>query len=68
MPRYEVPIVYRGQSNYIVEAADAQEAERIARAKFNGGDQSDELGNEWESIERVGEITALTDQAGTAKQ
>lgn len=54
--RYEVPIVYRGQSNYIVWADTKEEAERIARAMFNNNEPPTTLANEWETIERVGDI------------
>lgn len=60
MPKYEVPIVYRGQANFIVEAASAEEAAEKARTKFRSGDAADELGNEWEGIERVGEIEEIS--------
>jgi hypothetical protein len=55
---FEVPIVYRGQCNYLVPASNKEEAEAIARAKFSAGAAPDDLGNEWEEIERVGTITA----------
>lgn len=57
--RYEVPIVYRGQSNYIVEAVSKADAKKKARTCFNNGHKPDELGNEWEEIERIGEITEV---------
>lgn len=56
MPKYEVPIVYRGQSNYIVEAATPEEAREKARLMFKNGEPPDELGNEWEDIDHYGEI------------
>jgi hypothetical protein len=56
MPRFEVPIVYKGQCNFIVEASSIEEAENIARKMFNNGDRPDELGNEWEKIDRIGEV------------
>ena len=59
MPKYEVPIVYHGQDTYIVEANSPQEAEAIARAKFNDGDTPEPLGNEWEILDHIGEITLL---------
>jgi hypothetical protein len=52
---YEVPIVYRGLTNFIVEATSKEEAEKIARAKFNDGAAGDDLGNEFEEIEGIGE-------------
>jgi len=46
MPKYEVPIVYVGQSNYIIEAASPEEAEQKARDRFKEGDDPDVLGRE----------------------
>lgn len=57
--KYEVPIVYRGQSNFIVEASSAEEAERIARERFELDAPADILGNEWEEVERVGVIKSI---------
>jgi len=57
--KFEVPIVYRGQSNYIVFALDKEGAERRARDRFDSGDKPDDLGNEWEEIERVGDINPV---------
>jgi hypothetical protein len=54
--KFEVPIVYKGQANYIVTADSPQEADAIAQAKFHRGETPDTLGNEWETIDRVGEI------------
>jgi hypothetical protein len=56
MCKYEVPIVYRGQCNYVIEAVSANDAEVKARAMFANGDAPDTLGNEWETIERVGDV------------
>ena len=61
--RYEVPIIYRGQASFIVEADSPTEAERKAVSRFNDGDQPHELGNEWESIERVAEVTSVTENS-----
>lgn len=54
--KYEVPIVYRGLSTYIVEATSPEEATRKALRKFENGEVADPLGNEWEEVERVGEV------------
>ena len=51
--RYEVPIIYRGQCTFIVDADSPDEAKERAEAKFKGGDQPDEMGNEWEEVDRV---------------
>jgi hypothetical protein len=52
---WEVPIIYHGQCNFIVEADSAEAAKKIAADRFNAGDSPTELGNEWEEIERVAE-------------
>lgn len=57
--KYEVPIVYRGQLNYIIEAESPAQAAEIARNKFANDDKEDILGNEWESIEKIGEIDLI---------
>jgi hypothetical protein len=59
MPKYEVPIVYTGQCNFIVEASSPDEAREIASSMFNEGERPDILGNEWERIERIGEIEPI---------
>jgi hypothetical protein len=61
MAKYEVPIIYVGLSNFIVEAETEEQAREKARLKFRGGEQPDVLGNEWEEIERIGEIQEVTD-------
>lgn len=56
MPKFNVPIVYRGISNYIVEADTPEKAREEAIRQFNDGEVTLYLlGNEWEEIERVGE-------------
>lgn len=59
MPKYEVPIVYKGQVNFIVAADSKEQADQIARDRFRNNDKADTLGNEWEEIDRVGEIEEL---------
>lgn len=59
MPKFEVPVVYKGQCNFIVEASSIEEAEKIAEIKFNNGDSPDKLGNEWEKIDRIGEVVPV---------
>jgi hypothetical protein len=59
MTNYEVPIVYRGQSNFIVEANSVEEAREKATDRFINDDTPDILGNEWEVIDRVGAITVV---------
>lgn len=53
MPKYCVPIIFRGQDNFIVEAQSPEEATIMAERRFNNGDQPDEFGDEWQEIERV---------------
>ena len=57
--KYEVPIVYVGLSNFIVEASSPKEAEMKARERFANGDSPDVLGNESENIEIIGVITEV---------
>jgi hypothetical protein len=59
MPKFEVPVVYKGQCNFIVEASSIKEAENIAEEMFNNGDRPDGLGNEWEKIDRIGEVVPV---------
>lgn len=56
---YEVPIVYKGQINYIIEAESDIEAETIARAKFDNGDRGSVPVIEYEKIDRIGDIDKI---------
>jgi hypothetical protein len=56
---YEVPVVYKGQCSFIVEAETPEQAQELAESLFNNGDTPTALGNEWENIERFGEITKI---------
>ena len=60
---YEVPVVYRGQITYVVEAEDEEEAEGKADVLFNRGVKPEPLGNEWEEIERFGIVKEVPDDA-----
>ncbi len=51
--KYEVPVIYRGQCTFVVEADSPQEAKEKATVSFKGGVEPDTCGNEWEEIERV---------------
>lgn len=51
-----MPVVYRGQCNFIVRASSPEEAAQKAEFAFKNGDEPTEMGNEWEEFERVGEI------------
>lgn len=44
---FEVPIIYKGQINYIIEAESQDEAQSIACAKFNNNDKGDIPVVEW---------------------
>lgn len=57
--KYEVPIVYRGQCNFIVDANSTGQAQLIAEKLFRNGHEPDALGNEWEELEQVGEPLLL---------
>jgi hypothetical protein len=52
--KYEVPIIYRGMCNFVVEAN--RESEAIAKAieAFNEGIRPDLFGNKWEIFDRAG--------------
>ena len=56
---YEVPVIYRGQCNFIVTAESPEQAAELAEARFKGGMEPDLLGNEWEEIERVGSVQVV---------
>ena len=54
MAKYCVPVYFTGMDNFIVEAATPSEARDKARELFNGGEQPDECGNEYHTIDAVG--------------
>lgn len=58
MQKFVVPIIYRGQANFIVKAENEEAAKTIALTRFRAGDAQDELGNEWEEFEKFGEVEA----------
>jgi hypothetical protein len=60
--KYEVPVIYQGQCTFIVEAETPEQASNLAVAKFKNGDEPDELGNEWEEVDRVGTIEEVGDE------
>lgn len=53
MAKYEVPIIYHGLSNFIVEADGPSEAIAKAIEMFNNGEEPAMLGNEWEIFDRA---------------
>lgn len=57
--KYEVPIVYRGQLNYIIDAETPEQAVKIARNKFSNNDKEDILGVEYEEIVRIGSVEPI---------
>lgn len=61
MARYEVPVLFSGQCNFIIEAKTPAEARAKAELRFKDGDEPDELGNEWHSFDRTGEVIQLPD-------
>jgi hypothetical protein len=50
MNKYEVPVIYRGMENHIVEAENEAEAVRKTRELFGTAAKPVILGNEWEEI------------------
>jgi hypothetical protein len=58
--KYEVPIIYTGLANFIVEADSPEEAKEKAKLKFNGGEPEDTLGNEWEEFDHFGNVEEMT--------
>lgn len=53
MSKFEVAIVYRGQTNYIVDAPDQETAEQMAEQRYQEYEAPDLLGNEWEEVEKI---------------
>lgn len=51
--KYEVAIVYRGQCTFIVEADDPDAACAAARGRWEDGETADNLGADWEEVERI---------------
>ncbi len=59
---YEVPVIYRGQCNYLVTAESPERAAELAEVCFKKGEEADVLGNEWEEIERIGDVKLVADK------
>ena len=53
MLKYEVAIISKQQTTFIVEAASEDAAEEIAIEKFQNGDKGDLPGYDYESIENI---------------
>jgi len=62
---YEVPVIYRGQCNFIVRATSKEQAGEKAKEWFKNGYMRVDLGNEWEEFDRLGEINPV-DTGGVA--
>ena len=52
---FDVPICFFGQENYIVKAKNKSEAEKLARARFDNGEDGD-LPSGFQKIDFIGEI------------
>lgn len=50
---YEITIRYEGANHYLVEAEDAEAAEKLARERYQDGDNGEQTGAEWEEITRI---------------
>lgn len=57
--KYEVAIIYKGQSNFIVEADSPKEAREKAERRFKEGDTPDHTGGEWEEIDHICEPATI---------
>ena len=55
MPRYIVPIVYSGQEDFLVVAANPEEAKEKAEEMFRDGQPSIHVRDNTEDVERIGE-------------
>ena len=64
--RYEVPIIYKGQCTFIVEADSPEQAKEKAEFKFKNGDGVDDMGNEWESIDQICNPVEVEDNDASA--
>lgn len=60
MPKYAVPIIYKGLSTYIVEASSPAEAADKARRLYENADPEEPCSG-WEQVERVGDIEIIPD-------
>jgi hypothetical protein len=53
MKNYEVNIIYKGQTNYIVKANNEEEATELAEALYKEDTPGITLGTEYEEIENI---------------
>ena len=59
MPKYAVPVVYRGLNTYIIEASSPEEAREKALIEYQEGEPGCPLASDWEEVERVGDIEEI---------
>jgi hypothetical protein len=59
MPKYVVPIVYRGLNTYIIEAPSPEEAREKALAEYQDGEPGVLFASDWEEVDRVGDIKEI---------
>lgn len=57
MKTFYVPVLYRGQSNFVIRAKNEEAAKTEAVRRFNEGVEPDICGSEWEIVDRIGDIT-----------
>jgi hypothetical protein len=61
LPKFEVVIVYKGQSTYIVHAADESDAYDTARERYDNGDTHGDLpASDYESVDSITVIPVRT--------
>lgn len=62
MAKFCVGVVYRGLSNYVVEAKDEDEARELARKAFENADDPYPTGNEYEELVKIGDVLELDEE------
>jgi len=65
--QYEVPVIYKGQCTFIVDADTPDEAKAKAEFKFKNGDGVSEMGNEWETIDTICDPVEIENVMGCPK-
>jgi len=56
MPKFCVPVVYTGLSNFVVTAKNKEAAVEAALVKFTNDEAPERIGNEYESIDHYGDV------------
>ena len=51
--KYEVTIVYKGQSTFIVDAGSDDEAEQMALSRYHEGEDGDMPQSDYQDIENI---------------